>query len=193
MNLGVFVVFVLLVIFWVLGVWYLLYGIFLKVTRRKTFVPFVPVDLVGLKNVTEQVPLENVTSIIDIGSGWGTAVFYLAKKFPLAHVFGVEIHPVLHILASIRKFFDFSKGRNIHFIRRDAAALKYGEYDCVFLFMLPSFMQGILIPKLEKELKKGAKVLCYGFPFFSSAFTITKIPVVSSRFWIKEAYLAIKK
>jgi tRNA A58 N-methylase Trm61 len=174
-----------------LGLGYLLLMLYYRLTRKEVFVPFVPADIDGVRAMCDAVGLTGKEKVVDLGSGWGTMVFYLARTFPELQVTGVELNAVLHFLARLRKLFWF---RNYHItlLRNDAKKIPLETYDVVFLFMLSPFVNRVLVPKFEQELRKGAVVVSYVFPMKSSKFEEKKL-MIPSHGWRSAIYVYRKK
>lgn len=172
---------------WLIGVSYLLFGIYYKVTRKEIFVPFVPADIKGMDSMCDAIKLKGTERVIDVGSGWGTILFYLVDRYPKLSLVGIELHPILHLFAMLRRFF-FHKNSDIELIKGDAAKISYDRFDVIFLFMLAPFMNKVLVPKLEKELKVGTKVVSYVFRMKSSQFKESRI-ILPAHGWRSAVYL----
>ncbi len=97
-------------------------------------------------------------NVVDIGCGDGRLVYMAAKKFG-AKATGYELSPIVYILAKIRQL-----------IWRSKAKIKFGDFrrhsladaDCIVTYMLPETLKKF-IPKFEKELKQGARIVSYAF------------------------------
>jgi len=168
------VLLLLLVVLIFAGCIYLIMSTFYRITRKKVYVPFVPADAAGISAMCKAVGLRGDEKVIDLGSGWGTIVFYLAKKYPKLRITGIELHPVLHLIAKLHQLLGY-QSRDITLIRGDAAAVSLESFDIVFLFMLSPFVNQVLVPKFEKELRKGAMVVSYVFPMKSKSFQEEKV------------------
>lgn len=158
-----------LIIFWCVGVFYLGYTFYLQIKRKKLYVPFIPADRKGIDAMIDAVNLKGTESVIDIGSGSGSIVFRLAERFPDLRISGIEIHPLLYLFSKIKKKLIFSKA-DIHLEKADAATHAYGSYDVIFLFMLSTFVDQVLVPKFEKELRPGTRIVSYVFKMSSKQF-----------------------
>lgn len=175
---------------WIIGIGYLSYTFYLKMVKQEEFVPFIPSDPEGITVMCDLVGLKGNEKVIDVGSGWGTIVFFLAKNFPKLNITGIEIHPVLHFIAWLRSIF-FRKSTKIRLIRGDAAKISYSSYDVVFLFMLSPFVDGVLVPKIEKELSVGSKVVSYVFRMNSPLFSEKQVRIPGHG-WKNTVYLYTK-
>lgn len=175
----------------VAGFCYLLLAIYFRLTRKEVFVPFVPADEEGIRAMCVAVGLRGDENVVDLGSGWGTMMFYLARNFPKLHITGIELNPILHLIAQIRRKL-FYRGYKITALRGDAGLLPLESFDVVFLFMLSPFVNRILVPKFEQELRKGALVVSYVFPMKSSKFEEKKL-LIPSHGWRCAIYVYRKK
>jgi len=97
--------------------------------------------------------------IVDLGSGWGTLLLPLAKKFPEHKFVGIErAFTPFHISR-----FRACKLPNLEFLKKD-----FFEYDLTQTNVVLLFLIGFMMPKVTekclKELPKGAKVYASRFP-----------------------------
>lgn len=176
---------------WFVGTFYLVYTGWLQISRKSTYVPFIPSDIAGIDAMISRLNLQGTEKVIDIGSGTGTIVFRLAERFRSMPITGIEIHPVLHVFALIKKYVFFRK-QPITLLRFDAATLSLAQYDVVFLFMLSTFVDQVLVPKFEKELPRGAKVISYVFRMKSAHFIEEEI-LLDKNGWKNKIFLYRKK
>lgn len=117
-----------------------------------------------LEDISEQ--LENASDgqeIVDLGSGWGTLLLPLAKKFPNHKFVGVERAFTPFIISSLRA----RKLANLRFVQGDFFEYDLKKTDLVILFLI-----GFMMPKVTKkcleELPKGAKI-------YASRFALTDV------------------
>lgn len=182
---------IIAIILWVIGVSYLSLELYFRLAQKEIFVPFIPSDPTGIQKMCDAVNLTGSEHVIDIGSGWGTIVFFLAKRYQNLTIDGVELHPVLHLFASMWKRVKYATSK-ITLFRKDAALLDYSSYDVIFVFMLSNFLNKVLAPKLERELKTGAKVVSYVFAMKSPAFDVQEVSI-KSHGWRSKVYVYTKK
>lgn len=172
---------------------YLLFSIKHKLVYKKAYVPFIPTNKKDLKYLSTKLTLRRSDSIIDVGSGWGTVIFKFAKLFPEIKLIGVEINPVLYLISKLReKIFYFKEKHRIKFYLSDALLFDYSNYSVVFIFGISEFLDKKLIPKLEKELIVGSRVISYEFPIESKHFSVKEIKIDSDIYWIDRFYIATK-
>lgn len=124
--------------------------------------PFVPLEKKLIEGGLEFLDVGEGDRFIDIGSGDGRVVAYCAQKYPNADLYkGIEIIPILLPISNVRKIFSKNKEK-ISFQRDDAKKHNYSNYNKVFMYLLPEFVSD-LMPKLKKELPKGAVVVSVAF------------------------------
>ncbi len=112
------------------------------------------------------IPVETSGTIIELGSGWGTLVFPLAKAFPSCAIVGYELSPVPWLFSRVAAVLFPRYNLTIH--RRDFLKLSLAQASVVVFYLHPGALRK-LGPKLEKELHPGALVVCNTFPIPSWA------------------------
>lgn len=182
---------IFMLLLWTAGVWYLFANLTVSLKKKDMFVPFIPSDARGVTAMADAVGLQGNERIVDIGSGSGTILFSLAKKFPNLQMTGIEMNSFLHVWAKLRKFFFFRRAA-ITLHCGDAQNFNYGEYDVIFLFMLSSFVDGILVPKFNEELRTGTKVVSYVFKMKSADFDEQEIDL-GGKGWMNKVYVYTKR
>lgn len=101
--------------------------------------------------------------VFDLGSGDGRIVLMAAQKFH-ADAVGVEIDADLwrQSLARIAKLGLEKSARIIH---GDLLTQNYSSADLVTVYLLPDPINGKVQPLLDRQLKKGARVVAHDFEF----------------------------
>jgi cyclopropane fatty-acyl-phospholipid synthase-like methyltransferase len=177
----------------IIGLTYLMLEYYFKFTQNELYVPFVPADRKGIENVLTHAEIDGSENVIDIGSGWGSILFLLLDKYPSLSVTGIEINPFLSVVAWVRKILWYRTSK-MSIINKDARDLTYEAYDIVFVFMLSSFLDKVLAPKLAAELRPGAKVISYVFAMHSDAFSVEEFTLpASGQGWRSKVYIYTKK
>lgn len=121
--------------------------------------PFVPTPFKGVRKMLKLAKIKKGDKVYDIGCGDGRMVYLAAKEYG-ANATGIEISPFVYVLARIRHFFWQSKAKILF---RDINLFSLRDADVVVCYLLPEMLiklQG----KLEKELKKGSRIISYSFP-----------------------------
>jgi protein-L-isoaspartate O-methyltransferase len=98
--------------------------------------------------------------VFDLGSGDGRIVIMAAEKFG-AHAVGVEYDKDLHTLSS-EKIQRMGLSERARIIHGDLLEQDYSSADLITVYLLP-VSNAKLRPLLEKQLKKGARVVAHDF------------------------------
>jgi SAM-dependent methyltransferase len=125
--------------------------------RQAPYVP-TPQDI-----VEKMLDLAKVTSddvVYDLGSGDGRIVITAAQKYG-AHAVGVEINPDLYRQSSDR-IKELRLDDRAHIMCEDMFDVSVHRATVVTLYLLTSFNEK-LRPKLERELRPGARIVCHDF------------------------------
>ena len=125
-------------------------------------VPYVPTP----KHVArEMLKLANVGPedvVYDLGSGDGRIPIMAVEEFNAKKAVGIEIRSDLVQIAreEVRK-----RGleRRVEIIQGDVLEVPLSEATVVTMFLLPDLME-LLRPKLEKELREGARIVSHEYP-----------------------------
>ena len=127
-----------------------------------SFAPFVPCRKKELPRIFEVINPKDGEIFYDLGCGDGRVVFYVAKNFP-SKAIGVEMSFLFFLYCWIKRIFLADK-RNITFKLKNLFYEDLSEADAIYVYGMPKVLEKRLRYKLEKELKKGARVIAYGFP-----------------------------
>jgi tRNA1(Val) A37 N6-methylase TrmN6 len=100
--------------------------------------------------------------MFDLGSGDGRIVIMAAQKFH-AEAVGVELDKDLWKLSTdkIRKL---GLEKTARIVNGDLLKQNYGSADLVTVYLLPGFIDKVQ-PLLDRQLKKGARVVSHDFEF----------------------------
>lgn len=98
-------------------------------------------------------------TLVDLGSGWGTLLLPLAKKFPQHKFVGVERAFTPYHVSCLRG----RKLKNLQFIKGDLFEYNLGKVDVAISFLI-GFIMPVLTKKFKEELPKGAVVYSPRFP-----------------------------
>jgi predicted RNA methylase len=101
--------------------------------------------------------------MFDLGSGDGRIVIMAAQKFH-ADAVGVELDKDLcrQSLERIRKL---GLEKTAHIINGDLLEQNYASADLVTVYLLPESINNKVQPLLDKQLKKGARIVAHDFEF----------------------------
>jgi protein-L-isoaspartate O-methyltransferase len=99
----------------------------------------------------------------DLGSGDGRIVILAAQKFH-AEAVGVEIDKDL-CKQSTAKILKLGLDKNAHIVNGDLLKQNYSSADLVTVYLLPDAVNNKVQPLLDKQLKKGARIVAKDFDF----------------------------
>lgn len=128
----------------------------------RTQVPYYPSHPAVWDAVRQQLPAPvpgKRLRVIDIGSGLGGFVLYLARTRPDIDCIGIELAPLPWLYSWLRARFQRSGAR---FIRGDYEQLDFGQFDLVFAYLSPAAMGG-LWRKAAAEMQPGSNLISYEF------------------------------
>jgi SAM-dependent methyltransferase len=124
-------------------------------------VPFVPTPPEVIDRMLELARVTERDLVYDVGSGEGDIVIRAAKRFG-ARAVGIEIDPE-RVRRSRARAEREGVGHLVEFRHQDGLEADLSEATVVTLYMLPEF-NAKLRPRLERELRSGARVVSHDFP-----------------------------
>lgn len=100
--------------------------------------------------------------VFDLGSGDGRIVIMAAQKYK-ADAIGVELNPSL-VKQSMDRIRALGLTNSARIIEGDLLKQDYSSADLITVYLLP-VGNNLVTPILEKQLKKGARVVAHDFEF----------------------------
>jgi hypothetical protein len=159
-------------------------------------VPFVSVSSEALDTIIKALDLNSQSILYDLGSGDGKVLFacfnfYTMKAKP--RYVGIEYHFFPHILATMKlrrlERAGISGTENIQLINSSFFKQDLSNATHVFVYLFPSMLDKLL-PKLEKELKRGTRLISCDFTFSKKQpIEIIDIPGAEIRKRCKKLYV----
>jgi protein-L-isoaspartate O-methyltransferase len=125
--------------------------------------PYYPTPETIVEKMLQLGGLKAGEKMCDLGSGDGRIVIMAAQKFH-AQAVGVELDPDLwrQSLERIRKL---GLEKTAHIINGDLLEQNYSSADLVTVYLLPDSINDKVQPLLDRQLKKGARVVAHDFEF----------------------------
>lgn len=129
-----------------------------------------------LKIIEEKIKdKKELNTFIDLGSGFGTILIAVKKKFPKFEVIGYENWPIQFLLSKLRLLISRMKAKVIY---KNLLKSDIKKADFVFCYLYSGFLN-----KLEEKIKKELK---FKSLFMSNAFPLpnwkpSKVIVINSR------------
>ncbi len=122
--------------------------------------PFVPSPVLVVQRMLKLANLKPGEVLFDLGAGDGRTVTMAAKSFS-ARAVGVELREDLAKKA-LSTIHENGLGDRVTIVNGDMFDLNLSSADVVFLYLTTSANEKIK-PKLETELKKGARVISHDY------------------------------
>ncbi len=150
-------------------------------------VPYVATRRELIPAILELLGLQEGDVFYDLGCGDGRVAIEAAKRYPVKKAVCVEVNPNLAMGALERAKLEGVADR-VLVLNEDMRHVDLSDADAVYMYLLTSINE-LMRPKLERELKPGARVVTLDF----------QIPgwkpyrVVGEPGWQKTLYLYIKR
>lgn len=127
--------------------------------------PYYPTPETIVEKMLQLGGLKAGEKMFDLGSGDGRIVIMAAQKFH-AEAVGVELDKDLY-RRSVARIVKLGLDKTAKVINGDLLKQNYNSADLVTVYLLPDAMDNKLLPILDKQLKKGARVVAHDFQFKS--------------------------
>ncbi|MBU1348656.1 hypothetical protein KJ781_01145 [Patescibacteria group bacterium] len=128
-----------------------------------TDAPFVPIPPETLPPIVEALKLADTSVLYDLGSGDGRVLVSCWMHHPKASYVGIDVALAPTWFARWR-LFRLGRPMTIHIMRRNFLTTDLSNATHVFTYLFPGLMEKLL-PKLERELKPGTRLVSCDFPF----------------------------
>ena len=130
---------------------------------QERLAPYYPTPATIVEKMLQLGGLKAGEKMFDLGSGDGRIVIMAAQKFH-ADATGVELAGDL-CRQSLEKIRRLGLEKTAHIINGDLLKQNYGSADLVTVYLLPDSIDSKVQPMLDKQLKKGARVVAHDFEF----------------------------
>ncbi len=148
---------------WQLPNWFYLLAFLFSVSlfwaTYRTQVPFYPSLPATWRHVKSLIEIDRSVRVLDIGSGFGGLVLYLARERPLAICSGIELAPLPWLISALLALVKKSSAK---FKYGNYQAVKLSEYDVVFAYLSPVVMPEVW-HKARQEMRPGSLLISYEF------------------------------
>jgi precorrin-6B methylase 2 len=124
-------------------------------------VPFVPTPEPVVRRMLALAEVKAGELVYDLGAGDGRIISSAVKDFD-AKAIGIELHESRYE-AITKRIEREHLGNSAGVIRGDFLSVNLSHADVVTLYLLTS-VNSMIKPKLERELKAGARVVSHDFP-----------------------------
>jgi len=124
--------------------------------------PYYPTPLTIVEKMLDLGELKAGEKMFDLGSGDGRIVIMAAQKYK-ADATGVEMEDDLY-RQSMQKIRTLGLEKTARIIHGDIFKQDYSSADMITVYLLPVSNEKVR-PLLEKQLKKGTRIVSHDFPF----------------------------
>jgi len=124
--------------------------------------PYYPTPLTVVEKMLDLGGLKAGEKMFDLGSGDGRIVIMAARKYH-ADATGIEMADDLY-RQSMQKIRSLGLEKTARIIHGDIFKQDYSSGDLITVYLLPVSNDRVR-PLLEKQLKKGTRVVSHDFPF----------------------------
>ena len=124
--------------------------------------PFYPTPQLIVERMLQLGGLKAGERMFDLGSGDGRIVIMAAQKFH-ADAYGVELDKDL-VKKSMEQIRRLGLEKNAHILAGDLLKQNYTSADLITVYLLPVSNDKVQ-PLLDRQLKKGARVVAHDFEF----------------------------
>jgi hypothetical protein len=125
--------------------------------------PYYPTPAAIVERMLQLGGLKAGEKMFDLGSGDGRIVIMAAQRFH-ADATGVELDKDLST-QSLAKIQKLGLDKTAHIINGDLLKQNYSSADLVTVYLLPESIDNKVQPLLDKQLRKGARVVAHDFEF----------------------------
>lgn len=125
--------------------------------------PYYPTPETIVEKMLQLGGLKAGEKVYDLGSGDGRIVIMAAQKFH-ADAVGVELDKDL-FKQSVDWIRKLGLEKTAHIINGDLLTQNYSSADLVTVYLLPDSINNKVQPLLDRQLKKGARVVAHDFEF----------------------------
>ena len=134
-------------------------------TEADKLAPYYPTPETIVERMLQLGGLKAGEKMFDLGSGDGRIVILAAQKFH-AEAVGVELVADL-CRQSLARIHKLGLDKTAHIVNGDLLKQNYGSADLVTVYLLPESIDSKVQPLLDKQLRKGARVVAHDFEFKS--------------------------
>lgn len=129
----------------------------------KNLAPYYPTPETIVARMLQMAELKAGEKMYDLGSGDGRIVIMAAQRFH-ADAVGIEIDPKIakQSVDHIRKL---GLEKTARIVQGDLLQQNYSSADVITVYLMPDAMDVKVQPLLDRQLKKGARVVAHDFQF----------------------------
>lgn len=147
--------------------------------------PYVPTKAKIMEEIFAPAKMKKGDYLIELGSGDGRMLRFAVKRYRVSGL-GVDVNPLLVFWSALA-----ARSENLvdsKFKVQNIFDTDMRKADCVYIFLMPELIDK-LVPKMNRELKKGTVVISHGFPIKAWKkklyFTFKRVPFPTYYYRVK--------
>jgi protein-L-isoaspartate O-methyltransferase len=129
----------------------------------KNLAPYYPTPETIVARMLQLAELKSGEKMFDLGSGDGRIVIMAAQRFH-ADAVGIEIDSKM-VKQSLERIRKLGLEKTARIVQGDLLQQNYGSADVITVYLMPEAMDGKVQPLLDRQLRKGARVVAHDFEF----------------------------
>lgn len=130
--------------------------------------PWVPTRWDDLERIWNMIWLKKDDTFLEVWCGNARVCLYIAQRFPAAKIVGIELSPLMYIIAYIRV--KLSRVKNIEIRYWNALKYDWSYYSVIYVFWLPETVTKKIFPKLKAQFRKDGRFFSYCFKMTNTYF-----------------------
>jgi len=147
----------------------------------KNKAPFVTSSKAVLKDIEKALEIKDNSLVYDLGCGDGRILFHLSDLYPKAKYIGIENGAFPFLLSKIGAYYNKKKTNNqVEVLRKNFFREDLSNATHIFTYLYPNVMDDLL-PKFDKELKPGTRLVSLSFQFTNKR-PLTEIDLNRSKY-----------
>lgn len=123
--------------------------------------PYVPTKNRLALEILKEIKFKKNTLFVELGSGDARITRAAVKNYPIQGM-AVDVNGLLILWSKLLSKLDGTYSR-MNFVVKNILNVDLKEANYIYLFLFPALIEK-LIPKFDKELKKGTIIISHGFP-----------------------------
>jgi precorrin-6B methylase 2 len=123
-------------------------------------VPYIPTPRKVARLMVELAGLRGDETVMDLGAGDGIVLVEAKRAHPGIRAVGCELVPTIWLLGIVYRA--IIRAPRVEVRLKNAFAMDVREADVLLLYLIPEVLQRLL-PKFEKELKPGTRIVSHAF------------------------------
>jgi len=123
--------------------------------------PYVPTKNKLAIEILKEIKFKKNGLFVELGSGDARITRTAVKNYPVRGM-AVDVNGLLIFWSKILSRFDGTRNR-IYYVTKNILNVDLKKADYIYLFLFPALIDKLL-PKFNKDLKKGTIIISHGFP-----------------------------